>query len=203
MRKLHLRNPWQSSGAPDDDFLLHTHWKHFLDYPEYFKICRNTILGDPEAVSWVRKNGCESFPKRVREPLGYYTLNSASLFRMLVCDWAQKILLCPIRGQHLSHCIHDLLMRRSFTCKKWTGHSTLVKICLPPVWLVQELGELSSRRVFSENELSIYSTSLIRSSCITEEKILTTNLQTIKGERISLARAWQVCRAGVTNHADD
>ena len=28
------------------------------------------ILGDPGAVSWVRKNGGESFQEQVREPLG-------------------------------------------------------------------------------------------------------------------------------------
>ena len=35
----------------------------------------------------------------------------------------------------------------------------------------------------------VYSTSFIRSSCITEEKHLTTNLQTLKAEKMSPARA--------------
>ena len=32
-----------------------------------------TNLGDPGAVSWVAKNGGESFQERVREPLGCYS----------------------------------------------------------------------------------------------------------------------------------
>ena len=35
------------------------------------------------------------------------------LIRMLVRDWAQKIFLCSIRGQHLSRCFRDL----EFICK--------------------------------------------------------------------------------------
>ena len=122
---------------------------------------------------------------------------------MLVCDWAQKILLCPIRGQHLSHCIHDLLMRRSLPAK-----SGLV-ILRSWKFVSRQSGSCRSWESSLQEEFSVkcaptvYSTNLIWSSCITEEKILTTNLQTLKGERISLARAWQVWRAGVTNHADD
>ena len=52
----------------------------------------------------------------------------------------------------------------------------------------------------------VYSTSFIRSSCITEEKHLTTNLQTIKGEKISPARACMTIKYAEqteNNHADD
>ena len=51
---------------------------------------------------------------------------------MLVCDWAQKIILCPVRGQHLSRCFRDLFIRRGLP-----ANST--------VW------PFSSRRVFGEN----------------------------------------------------
>ena len=51
---------------------------------------------------------------------------------MLVCDWAQKIILCSVRGQHLSRCFRDLFIRRGLP-----ANST--------VW------PFSSRRVFGEN----------------------------------------------------
>ena len=38
-----------------------------------FKGIVSLILGDPRAVSWVRKNGGESFQEQVREPLGYHS----------------------------------------------------------------------------------------------------------------------------------
>ena len=96
---------------------------------------------------------------------------------MLVC------FLCPIRGQHLSGCFPDLIARSS------PANSTVRRV---PVWLVQDW-ELSSSRVFS-GAPKVYSTNFIWSSCITEEKILT-NSQTLKGEKNSFARAWQVCRS--------
>ena len=50
-----------------------------------------SILGDPGAVSWVRKNGDESFQERARAPLGCYSWRPVSrLIWMLVCDLAQK-----------------------------------------------------------------------------------------------------------------
>ena len=51
----------------------------------------------------------------------------------------------------------------------------------------ENLSPASLARVGSRRAL--FNTSLIRSSSITEEKNLTTNLQTLKGEKISLARA--------------
>ena len=67
------------------------------------------------------------------------------LIQMLVCDWAQKI-----RGQHLSHSIHDLLIQRSVPANS-TVPSTPVKNCLLyPSGLCRRT---SWRRFFSENEL--------------------------------------------------
>ena len=66
------------------------------------------------------------------------------LIRMLVCDWAQKIILCPIRGQHQS----IVLLSWSSYTKKFTCKLN----CLPCTSLACE-GELSLRRVFSESEL--------------------------------------------------
>ena len=60
------------------------------------------------------------------------------LIRMLVFDWAQKMCLCPIGGQNLSRWFRDLLIQRS-------SHANSTVCCTASV------GELWSRRVFSEN----------------------------------------------------
>ena len=87
---------------------------------------RQTILGDPGAVSRVGINGGE----------GDITLNKPAprLIRILVSDF-----LCPIGGQHLSCCIRDILylQTRLFAVDRRT--------CL------DRAAELSSRRFFSEN----------------------------------------------------
>ena len=55
-----------------------------------------SILGDPGAVSWARKNGDESFQERARAPLGCYSWRPVSrVIRMIVCDLAQKNNLVP------------------------------------------------------------------------------------------------------------
>ena len=61
------------------------------------------------------------------------------LIRMLVFDWAQKMCLCPIGGQNLSRWFRDLLIQKS-------SHANSTVCCTASV------GELWSRRVFSENE---------------------------------------------------
>ena len=118
------------------------------------------------------------------------------LIQMLVYDWAQKI-----RGQHLSHSIHDLLIQRSVPANS-TVPSTPVKNCLP--YLSGLCRRTSWRRFFSEKELQ----SLLHQFLLTllyhaEEKDLSTNLQTLKGEKISSTCTWQVYQAGINNHADD
>ena len=105
------------------------------------------------------------------------------LIRTLVCDWAKKYFLCPIRSQA---CI-VLPSWPSYT-KEFTS-----TVSSPP----QKKISLARAGEFLREEVSVnskwapkvYSTSFIRSSCITEEKHLTTNLQTIKGEKMSPARA--------------
>ena len=52
----------------------------------------------------------------------------------------KKIIMCPVRGQHLSRCFRDLLIRRGSP-----ANSTVRRTCLALT------GQLSSRRVFSEN----------------------------------------------------
>ena len=37
------------------------------------------------------------------------------LIRTIFCDLAQRIIQCPTRGQHLSRCFRDLLIRESLT----------------------------------------------------------------------------------------
>ena len=92
---------------------------------------RQTILGDPGAVSWVGINGGE------RD----ITLNKPAprLIRMLVSDWAQKNVFVPNRVQHLSCCFRDLFYppTRLFAVYYLT--------CL------DRAAELSSRRFSSEN----------------------------------------------------
>lgn len=82
------------------------------------------ILGDPEAVNWVRINGCDVMLIEL----------VPRLIQMLVSDWAQKIFLCSIRCQLLS-CFHDLLIWRSFKLPDMSGSCR----------------ELSLRSVFSES----------------------------------------------------
>ena len=60
------------------------------------------------------------------------------LIRMLVFDWAQKMCLCPIGGQNLSRWFRDLLIQKS-------SYANSTVCCTASV------GELWSRRVFSEN----------------------------------------------------
>ena len=118
------------------------------------------------------------------------------LIQILVCDWAQKI-----RGQHLSHSIHDLLIQRSVPANS-TVPSTPVKNCLP--YLSGLCRSTSWRRFFSENELqSLLYQFLLILLYHAEEKDLSTNLQTLKGEKISSTCTWQVYQAGINNHADD
>ena len=47
---------------------FHARFVQILMAPEIISIW--TILGDPGAVSWVRKNGGYSFQERAGEPLG-------------------------------------------------------------------------------------------------------------------------------------
>ena len=78
---------------------------------------------------------------------------------------------------------------KELTCKLDCSRNARVKLSpILDVWLVQES--------FLREEFSVkispkfYSTSFIRSSCVIEEKSWTTNLQTLKGEKITPARAW-------------
>ena len=115
----------------------------FLNSETYYNRGR-IILGDPGAVNWVRTNEGQSFQEQVREALGcdsYRT--SLSTHSIIVSDWAQKIFLCSIRGQLLSRCFRYLPIRRSLPLN---NNSNVRRICLV------RAGELSSRRVFSENE---------------------------------------------------
>ena len=88
-----------------------TKWKRFLSTSRgrNIKLYHVHILRYLGAVNRVWLNGGESFQEWVRDA----TLNvpfRPRLIRRLVTDWAQKIILCPIGGQHLSHCFRDLLI---------------------------------------------------------------------------------------------
>ena len=63
-------------------------------------------------------------------------------------------------------------------------------------------GKIVNTRVLLSLFMQLFK-SFVRSTCVTEEKILTSNLQTLKGKEISPARAWQVCWAGINSHAHD
>ena len=85
------------------------------------------------------------------------------------------------------------------------------KLNKPKMHQPEEIRLWSDRRLFGKQQsscrllhatLQVYSTSFVRSSCVTEEKYLTTNLQTSKSEDwISPAYVWQVCRADINRHA--
>ena len=59
--------------------------------------------------------------KNGRESLWDATLNKPvpQLILILVSDWAQKIFLCSIGGQHPSRCFRDLLIRSLLFSRKW------------------------------------------------------------------------------------
>ena len=63
----------------------------------------HNVLRDPGVVFRVRKNGWENFQEREREP----TLNErvVRLILMLVSDWGEKIILCPIGGHKNSNAL--------------------------------------------------------------------------------------------------
>ena len=73
-----------------------------------------SILGDPAAVSWVRKNGGERFSSTGERVSGMLFLKNQfhDLFECLSVIW-QKKKLCPTRGQHLSRSFRNLVIRRS------------------------------------------------------------------------------------------
>ena len=97
--------------------------------------------------------------------------------------WAQKIFLCPIRDQ----CASIVLRSSSSYTKELTCNldcSRYARVKLSPVldvWLVQES--------FLREELSVkispkfYSTSFIRSSCVTEDKKLNNKFTNFKGRK--------------------
>ena len=105
-----------------------------------YHIFGKSILGDPEAVSWVSKNGGESFQERERGPLGILLTTSFATYSN-VCLWFgththTKMISCPTRGQHLSRCCRDLLISGSLT-----ANSTVRHICFAVA------GELSSAKM--------------------------------------------------------
>ena len=89
-----------------------------------YHIFGKSILGDPEAVSWVWKNGGESFQERERDPLGILLTTSCATYSN-VCLWFgthKKMISCPTRGQHLSRCCRDLLISGSLTANSTARH---------------------------------------------------------------------------------
>ena len=50
---------------------FHSRFVHILKAPKHISLW--TIIRDPGAVSWVRKNGGESFQERAGGPLGCYS----------------------------------------------------------------------------------------------------------------------------------
>ena len=116
---------------------------NFRRYHEY------PIHRDPGAISWVRKNGGESFQE-------------------LACVAGVE------RGSGLGTEGTVIGQQKIFWAQSEASiYSATFAILYEAVYV--HAGELSSRRVFSENK--VYSTSFILSSCITEDKNSTTNLQ--------------------------
>ena len=92
--------------------------------------CSHSILGNQGAVSWVGKNGGESFQERMKETLGCYPLQTSSTTYSNAALWlGTKIFFRPIRGQSYKK------FTRKLDCSLYLS-----------VWVVQ----LSSRRVFNE-----------------------------------------------------
>ena len=120
------------------------------------------------------------FSRTGRESPWDTTLNEPvpRLIRMLVSDWAKNIFVpnqepaCIVLPSWSSY-------TKEFTCKLDCFLYAPEKISL----------SVSQSSVNSKWAPKVCSTSFIRSSCIAEEKHLTTNLQTLKGEKMSLARA--------------
>ena len=69
------------------------------------------------------------------------------LIRIIVCDLAQKIIQCPKRGQHLSRCFRDLLIRG-----RLTANSTVRRTCLALA------GEISSAKIEPTKLKKFYNT---------------------------------------------
>ena len=146
------------------------------------------ILGVPGAVSLVTKifkNGQERGDATRIELV-------PRLLRILVYVLGTKNIFVPnqrpVRIYRAAFVIFNSYTKE-LTCKLDCSRYARVKLSpVLDVWLVQES--------FLREEFSVkispkfYSTSFIRSSCVTEEKNWTTNLQTSKGEKITPARAW-------------
>ena len=58
---------WNRMATSEINEYFHARFVQILKAPEIISIW--IILGDPGALSWVRKNGCESFQERAGEPL--------------------------------------------------------------------------------------------------------------------------------------
>ena len=98
----------------------------------------------------------------------------------------QKNIFCAqSEAKHVLCCLRNLLTRKSSPANSTVSSPPLKKISLA------RAGEFLREEVSVNSKwaLKVYSTSFIRSSCITEEKHLTTNLQTFKAEKMSPARA--------------
>ena len=160
-----------------------------------------TILGDPGAVSRVGINGGESFQERAREPLGCYSWRTSSTTHWNACVWLffvpyrkpEKVWNCCM----LSKCMG---LNGNLTKRKMHAPTEEFRLWTDRRWIRKH--QSSSRLVHAT--LQVYSLSFVRSSCVTEEKCLTTNLQTLKDKGFSpahQAHAWQVCLAGVKSHA--
>ena len=83
--------------------------------------------------------------------------------------------------------------------------TSLHKLDCSPCISPARAGVLSSKRIFSvlvKIRPNVYSTSFIRSFCVINEKNINKFTNFIERKN-SPARAWQLCWAGVINHADD
>ena len=107
-----------------------------------------SILGDPGAVSWARKNGDESFQERARAPLGCYSWRPVSrVIRMIVCDLAQKNNLVPNKKP-----VSIALLSRSSCTRKFNRQSTARRTCLALVV------EVSSAKIKPTKPKKFYNT---------------------------------------------
>ena len=149
----------------------HWFWKQKI---LWFHSLQIILRGDPGTVSWVRKNGGESFQERAGE--AWDTALNEPDPRILVLDWVQKNIFVP--NQRPGSKCNSLLSWSSYT-KEFTCSAFLEK----------------SFQFFRENEPQsvIYQFHFILLQHWGENL---TNLQTLRGEKHFPARAWQVCRAG-------
>ena len=79
-----------TSGKLTNDATLTNIYEKYVCKKYYSYYIGTSILGDPGAVSWVRKNGVESFQEWARVPLGCYSWRTSFTTYSNNCLWFGK-----------------------------------------------------------------------------------------------------------------